>query len=138
MDKKRSVGVSVASLVLIIFFGYSFLFFTFLFPAKNSPWFIVLRYALCIIVSLLGLIASIFVLDIKRWARKSILYSCSFFLGLGIISDGVQLVISKWLGVQSLLIRFYVVFSIKKFGLYIFWLLLIIFLTRPKVKQQFK
>jgi len=138
MDKKRSIGISVASLVLIIFFGYSFLFFIFLFPAGNRPWFIVLRYTLCIIVSLLGLIASIFILDIKRWARKLILYTCSFFLGLGIVTDGTQLIISKWIGVQSLLTRVYVVFSIKKFGLYIFWLILIVFLTRPKVKNQFK
>lgn len=138
MSKGRSAGVSFVSLISIIFFGYSFLFFIFFFPSGNLPWFEMLRNILCLTVSFLGLIASIFVFDIRQWAWKLILYSCLFFLGLGIVNDLTNLIKLKWYGVSYLVTLRGVTFSIKKLSLYSFWLILIIFLTHPKVKEQFK
>ncbi|MFA5410838.1 MAG: hypothetical protein WC321_03140 [Candidatus Omnitrophota bacterium] len=138
MAEGRSLSVSLISLISIIFFAYSFLFFVFFFPSESLPWFEMLRNILCLIVSFLGLVASIFVFDIRRWARKLILYSCFFFLGLGIANDLTNLIKLKWYGVPYLVTLKGVTFSLKKLSLYSFWLILILFLTRPKVKEQFK
>lgn len=136
--ERKSIALTLTSLVSVIFFGYSFLFFIFFYPSKYSPWFIMLRYNLCLIVSLAGLIASVFVFDIRRWARKIILYSCLFFLGLAVVSDASLFIMCHWFGVKCLFSLVLVVFDPKKIGLYSFWLILIIYLTRPRVKQQFK
>ena len=97
-----------------------------------------LRYALCIAVSFMGLVASIFVFDIRRWARKLILYTCLFFLGLGIITDVSDMMMSHWYGVKGLPTLIAITFNFKKLSLYVFWLILIIFLQRPQIKAQFR
>ena len=138
VDKQRSIGLSLASLISIVFFGYSFLFFLFFFPPKESAWFVLLRYCLCLLVSLTGFIASVFIFDIRRWAQRLILYSCVFFISLGLVTDFTNMTISGWYGVSGFSTLLYATFSIRKLGLYIFWLILIIFLTRPDVKKQLK
>lgn len=131
MERRRSLGLSLVSLTSIIFFGYSFLFFIFFLPSRGNPWFVMLRYILCLIVSFLGFIASIFVFDIRRWARKLIFYSCLFFLGLAIVMDTTFLIISRWFGVPSLFALLDTVFTAKKLSLYTFWFILMIFLRNP-------
>ncbi len=138
MRKKRSSGIFVLTLLSIVFFGYSLITFSILLPAGGTQWFVSLRYLLCALVSLVGLVASIFLFDIEKWARKLILYSCSFFLILGVITDISQVIIAHWSGVKNPLTLIDIVFNIKKFGLYIFWLAIIVFLNRPNVKKQFK
>lgn len=138
MERKRSTGITLASLISIIFFGYSLLFFIFLFPPLESLWFIRLKFIICAIISLFGLIASIYVFDTRHWARKLILYSCLFFLGLGIVTDISQLIILKWSGVPYFVTFKAITLSFRKIVLYAFWGIVIGFLTRPKVKEQFK
>ncbi|RJP27345.1 MAG: hypothetical protein C4533_07740 [Candidatus Omnitrophota bacterium] len=138
INKQRSIGLSLASLISVVFFGYSFLFFLFFFPTRENPWFVILRYGLCLLVSLAGFIASVFIFDIRRWAQKLMLYSCIFFLSLGLVTDFTNMTISGWYGVSGFSTLIYATFSIRKLGLYIFWLMLVVFLTRPDVKKQLK
>lgn len=138
MERKRSAGITLASLISIVFFGYSLLFFIFLFPLSGGLWFIRLKFIICAIISLFGLVASIYVLDTRRWARKLILYSCLFFLGLGIVTDITQLIILKWSGVPYFVTFKAITLSFRKIVLYCFWGIVMAFLTRPKIKEQFK
>jgi len=138
MKKKRPIGISLASVTSIIFFGYSFLFFALSFPSLNHPWYILLRYILCLVASFLGIIASIFLFNIRHWARKLILFSCLFFLGLGIVTDITFLIMLKWFGIPSIFSVIDTVFTVGKLGVYIFWLTLMAFLINPKVKGHFK
>ncbi|RJP29654.1 MAG: hypothetical protein C4533_01310 [Candidatus Omnitrophota bacterium] len=135
--ESKQIRISLISLLSLIFFGYSFLFFTFFFPLRSYPWFITLKYLFCTIVSLLGLIASIFVFDNKKWALKMILGSCLVFLGFWLITD-----IGQFIALESLLkspiARLSIVLNERKVIVYIFWLLLAWFLSLPKIRDEFK
>lgn len=137
MTKKRHLGLSLVSLVLIIFFGYSCYFFLYFFPLKDRPWYIVFRFSACLALSLLGLIASIFVPNIKRWARKMVLYATSFFLALGIVGDIQNYFLVKLFS-KSKMVTFADLVSTNSVILYVFWIALIFFFTRPEIKKLFK
>lgn len=127
MKKKKSTGLTLTSLISIIFFGYSFLFFIFFFPTKGVPFYIIYRYICYLLIGFSGLIASIFVLDLRGWARKLIILSCALFLGVSLFTDMIHFIAYK-----------VYIFSIKMSFLYLFWAIILIFLTRPNVKKQFE
>lgn len=127
MKKNKTVGLTLASLVSIIFFGYSFLFFIFFFPVKGYPFYVIYQYLCYVIISFCGFVASIFILDLRTWARKLIILSCSIFLGVALFTNLIYLFAYKLS-----------IFNIKEFLLYAFWAAILFFLTRPKIKQQFK
>ena len=133
----KKIRLSLISLLSLIFFGYSFLFFTFFFPLKAYPWFVTMKYLFCTIVSLLGLIASIFIFDNKKWALKMILYSCLSFLGFWLITDLGQFIALGSL-LKSPVARLSIVLNERKVVVYIFWLLLTWFLSLPKIRNEFK
>jgi len=158
MEKKRSIGVTVFGWVLITYFLYNAIFtllWSFFIPEtprsiEPVATFMRLKLAhpsmvlmkLWFVGNLItgpflfisSIIAGIGVLKLKTWSRKFVV----FIYSLGIISKLVQIciVLSKDSDVNYF---FYKEIEFFSFWLnWVFYIAIIYFFTRPKVKEQFK
>ena len=113
MEKKRSVGVIIAGIILILFSLFC------LIPALvfySGNWPRLLSY-------ILWLISGIGLLFFKEWARILSLFPMGYLLLMDIIFF------------KALIIRKALLMELPLIATIVFF---IIYLTRPKVKEQFK
>ena len=133
MEKKRSKGVTVWGILLIIFpffallAGATYSWLTADKPLILLPAFVLhlfIKYPHYLIIWIVSIVCGIGVLKLKEWTRKLIIYWTSFCISIAIVA--------LIFGMGKLL------FQAKYLLALIYHCLLFWFFIHPKIKQQFK
>jgi len=162
MEKKRSIGIwglSVYLLLLIVFNWIPNMItlralpqtpsrITAMIEAAHSPSWVALNISFLIIMgvhllitSVIFLAGSIFILQLKNWARLTIIYCCVVLLAIVVYLfivgfPSTDFAIQKLYSIiQQDPVSYHINSSLFNFLIYV---LPVLYLTRPKVKEQFK
>ncbi len=130
MEKKRSIGVTVVGIIMLILSLYSF-YLGFEIPkGLFLEWYIIAVEVLIIGAGLLYLVSSVFLFVLKQWTRKTVIYYSTVLL-LYFIPFTVVAIFdpggSGWGRVLAFIFSPYIIFP----------LFFIFFFTRTSVKKQF-
>jgi hypothetical protein len=146
MERKRPVGV-IACSILAIILGLSYFWLLqmqtqkfSLMTTPSSP--LMLKAIFWLALAIVYITSAIFLLSFKRWARLLIIIITSIYIidwvfSLGPMSITLMntLIVRKYPNANYGIISLTLLFNILVFGALMG---LIIYLTRPKVKEQFR
>lgn len=145
MGKKRSVGVTILAILMILDSGFNSLFFAILAPLGVlipgvNILFVGITSSMHIILNVALITCAVGLLVLKEWARKTTI--CVYAIQ-GVLSAIGTFLILNMPGVklpQGLSANFtkYSLISSSVFWGLVKFAIVFFFLTRPKVKEQFK
>ena len=128
MEKKRSVGVTIFSVIMIIA-GIVLIFATYSVPLIIESFMPTAMLSLCIII-----IVGIYILKRKNWARILVLWVTSLWVIVGLLTTYSSIFKTAMPG-SKLVVNIVADFLIWHFLPFV---TTFYFFTRPKVREQFK
>ena len=131
MEKKRSIGITLFSIYFIIISVGSLI----LIQLKPS-WFISLHRYYYVICDIALLILTVYILQLKEWARRGVIYFQILNVVLNLIFIVQQGMLPEKYPVATGLRVLVFISPIIALGVGAF--VIIYFFTRPKIKEQFK
>jgi hypothetical protein len=141
MEKKRPVGIIVCSILAIIWsLGYFGLLYMVIPMVHRSLS--VLQYIICLSMAIVYLISAVFLLALKKWARLLIILITSFYTVTSLFSIGPMAIsmIRTLLAHKEPNANYGIIWLMLILNLSIMSILIgiIVYLIRPKLKEQFQ